>query len=131
MSSLLSAGFLTSRFVLRFSRVPVGFIRLPPPPASLSFFFSSPCLPACLSYAYVAIVLLLPSLRPARGRLNILYVTKQASVPKCGDCGDKLRGMKALRPNKLKNSITSKRQKHVTRAYGGARYSLASCLPAL
>jgi len=56
-----------------------------------------------------------------RGRLNILYVTKQASVPKCGDCGEKLRGMKALRPNKLKNSITSKRQKHVTRAYGGAR----------
>jgi len=55
------------------------------------------------------------------GRLNILYVTKQASVPKCGDCGGKLRGMKALRPNKLKNSITSKRQKHVTRAYGGAR----------
>mmetsp|Transcript_51964 Transcript_51964/g.76071 ORF Transcript_51964/g.76071 Transcript_51964/m.76071 type:complete len:116 (+) Transcript_51964:49-396(+) len=55
------------------------------------------------------------------GRLNILYVTKQASVPKCGDCGLKLRGMKALRPNQLKNSITSKRQKHVTRAYGGAR----------
>jgi hypothetical protein len=54
-------------------------------------------------------------------RLNILYVQKQASVPKCGDCGTKLRGMKALRPNQLKNSITSKRQKHVTRAYGGAR----------
>ena len=42
-------------------------------------------------------------------------------MPKCGDCGTKLRGMKALRPNQLKNSITSKRQKHVTRAYGGAR----------
>ena len=121
----MGAGFLTNRFVLRFSRVPVALIRLLPPPASVSFSFSllapGPGLScaACLSYVCVAIVLLLP--RYARGRLNILYVTKQASVPKCGDCGLKLRGMKALRPNKLKNSITSKRQKHVTRAYGGAR----------
>ena len=59
-------------------------------------------------------------------RLNILYVQKQASVPKCGDCGDKLRGIKALRPAKLKGTITSKRQKHVTRAYGGAR-----CVPTI
>eukprot|EP00287_Rhodomonas_sp_CCMP768_P011891 CAMPEP_0196716678 /NCGR_PEP_ID=MMETSP1091-20130531/88_1 /TAXON_ID=302021 /ORGANISM="Rhodomonas sp., Strain CCMP768" /LENGTH=118 /DNA_ID=CAMNT_0042056797 /DNA_START=22 /DNA_END=378 /DNA_ORIENTATION=- len=55
------------------------------------------------------------------GRLSILYVKKQASVPKCGDCGDKLRGMKALRPNKLKKTQTCKRLKHVTRAYGGNR----------
>ena len=54
-------------------------------------------------------------------RINILYVTKKASVPKCGDCGDKLRGVKALRPAQTRASVTCKRQKHVTRAYGGAR----------
>eukprot|EP00286_Rhodomonas_abbreviata_P007539 CAMPEP_0181322774 /NCGR_PEP_ID=MMETSP1101-20121128/19410_1 /TAXON_ID=46948 /ORGANISM="Rhodomonas abbreviata, Strain Caron Lab Isolate" /LENGTH=117 /DNA_ID=CAMNT_0023430715 /DNA_START=27 /DNA_END=380 /DNA_ORIENTATION=- len=55
------------------------------------------------------------------GRLALLYVKKQASVPKCGDCGEKLRGMKALRPFLLKKSTTCKRLKHVTRAYGGNR----------
>uniref|UniRef100_A0A7S0HI90 60S ribosomal protein L34 n=1 Tax=Hanusia phi TaxID=3032 RepID=A0A7S0HI90_9CRYP len=53
------------------------------------------------------------------GRLNILYVKKPASVPKCGDCGCTLRGLKALRPCQLKS--TTKRMKRVSRAYGGAR----------
>lgn len=54
-------------------------------------------------------------------RLALLYVKKQANVSKCGDCGEKLRGVKALRPMQKKKSISTKRLKHVSRAYGGAR----------
>eukprot|EP00293_Proteomonas_sulcata_P004422 CAMPEP_0184326506 /NCGR_PEP_ID=MMETSP1049-20130417/142416_1 /TAXON_ID=77928 /ORGANISM="Proteomonas sulcata, Strain CCMP704" /LENGTH=117 /DNA_ID=CAMNT_0026648709 /DNA_START=602 /DNA_END=955 /DNA_ORIENTATION=- len=55
------------------------------------------------------------------GKNTILYVTKKAARPTCGDpsCEIKLAGVKALRPNKLKASITTKRYKHVSRAYGG------------
>ncbi|KAJ1487894.1 ribosomal protein l34-like protein [Baffinella frigidus] len=55
------------------------------------------------------------------GKLALLYVKKQANVSKCGDCGEKLRGVKALRPMQKKKSISTKRLKHVSRAYGGAR----------
>jgi ribosomal protein L34E len=58
-----------------------------------------------------------------RCRLALLYVKKQASVAKCGDCGCKLRGVKALRPMQNKKSQAAKRLKHVSRAYGGARYA--------
>ena len=98
---------------------PALFPSLPPFSFPASWPSLSPSL-APLPCASLSPVSSLPSPLRVR-RLNILYVQKQASVPKCGDCGTKLRGMKALRPNQLKNSITSKRQKHVTRAYGGAR----------
>ncbi len=57
-------------------------------------------------------------------RLAILYVKKTASLPKCGDCGSKLRGIPALRPREYHRE--SKRVKHVTRAYGGSR--CATCV---
>ncbi len=57
-------------------------------------------------------------------RLAILYVKKTASLPKCGDCGSKLRGIPALRPREYHRQ--SKRVKHVTRAYGGSR--CATCV---
>merc|ERR1719198_177516 len=47
------------------------------------------------------------------------YVTKTASHPKCGDCKTALIGVPRVRPTAL--ARLSKRQKHVTRAYGGAR----------
>ena len=45
------------------------------------------------------------------------YVAKRASGPKCGDTGVKLNGIPALRPKQYKG--ISKRQKTVSRAYGG------------
>lgn len=39
--------------------------------------------------------------------------------PKCGDCGNGLPGVPALRPRKY--ATLSKRQKTVQRAYGGSR----------
>ena len=51
--------------------------------------------------------------------MTIQYVDKPASKPKCGDCGNKLAGVKALRPHQY--ASISKRQKTVTRPYGGSR----------
>jgi large subunit ribosomal protein L34e len=53
------------------------------------------------------------------GRLVYLYPKKSGSVPKCGDCKLKLRGITYARPKELK--ALSKRHKTVTRAYGGSR----------
>lgn len=53
------------------------------------------------------------------GRLTYIYVNKKAKVPKCGDCGHQLRGIPALRP--IQYSRLSKRQRKVSRAYGGSR----------
>ncbi|TPX31360.1 hypothetical protein SmJEL517_g05312 [Synchytrium microbalum] len=53
------------------------------------------------------------------GRLNVLYVHKRANGAKCGDCGSKLPGLPALRPQKY--ARLSKSKKNVTRAYGGSR----------
>jgi large subunit ribosomal protein L34e len=39
------------------------------------------------------------------------------SVPRCGDTGNKLHGIKAARPHQLKHA--TKRTKTVSRAYGG------------
>ncbi|KAJ3616068.1 hypothetical protein Zmor_012085 [Zophobas morio] len=52
-------------------------------------------------------------------RLVISYLKKKGSVPKCGDCGSQLAGLKASRPYALKR--LSRRHKTVTRAYGGSR----------
>merc|ERR1739848_395685 len=51
------------------------------------------------------------------GRLVYQSIGKQASVPKCGDTGKALRGIKASRP--LAARQLSKRTKTVSRAYGG------------
>jgi len=53
------------------------------------------------------------------GRLVYLYPKKLGSIPKCGDCKEKLKGITPARPREL--SRLSKRHKTVTRAYGGSR----------
>ncbi|XP_064457386.1 large ribosomal subunit protein eL34-like [Ornithodoros turicata] len=57
--------------------------------------------------------------RTPGGRLVYLYTKKLGSVPRCGDCKEKLRGITAARPREL--SALSKRHKTVTRTYGGSR----------
>ncbi|KAH9492793.1 60S ribosomal protein L34 [Bulinus truncatus] len=53
------------------------------------------------------------------GKLVYLYQKKLAKTPVCGDYKTTLRGVRAVRPHKL--AAMSKRQKTVTRAYGGSR----------
>merc|ERR1712216_712613 len=53
------------------------------------------------------------------GKLAMQYITKKARGPKCGDCGGKIIGVPCLRPKEYHN--ISKRQKTITRAYGGSR----------
>ena len=53
------------------------------------------------------------------GKLTYIYATKKTGVPKCGDCGKELQGLRAMRPTEL--ARVSKRQKTVNRAYGGSR----------
>jgi len=53
------------------------------------------------------------------GKLVYLYTKKQGSTPKCGDCKDKLRGVKSVRPKVL--ATLSRTKKTVSRAYGGSR----------
>lgn len=53
------------------------------------------------------------------GKLVVHHLKKLPSQPKCGDCGEGLAGIPALRPREYAN--ISKRQKTVQRAYGGSR----------
>merc|ERR1712224_351661 len=53
------------------------------------------------------------------GKLAMQYIQKKGKGPKCGDCGTKLIGIPGLRPKEY-HSI-SRRQKTITRAYGGSR----------
>lgn len=55
----------------------------------------------------------------AGGRLVVQYRTKKASYPKCPVTGQRLPGIKALRPQEYSNKRMSKRQKTVNRIYGG------------
>jgi len=58
-------------------------------------------------------------LRTPGGKLVFQAVQKAAKGPSCGDCGNALIGLPALRPmeyRRLKN-----REKRVSRAYGGSR----------
>lgn len=57
------------------------------------------------------------SVRTPGGRLVYQYVKKQRQVPKCGQCKEKLKGIKPTRPSE--RSRISKRQKTVARTYGG------------
>jgi len=56
-------------------------------------------------------------IRTPGGRLVYQYVNKKAAYPKCGDTKMKLIGMPRKRPMELKK--LKKREKHVSRAYGG------------
>jgi len=53
------------------------------------------------------------------GKLRYQHIKKLPSAPKCGDCGIALPGIPALRPRQY--ATISKRQKSVSRAYGGSR----------
>jgi len=53
------------------------------------------------------------------GKLAVQYLSKTASVPKCGDCGCKLAGIPAVRPKAMRT--LKQRQRTVSRAYGGSR----------
>merc|ERR1712136_405206 len=53
------------------------------------------------------------------GKLVYLYTKKAGSTPKCGDCKEKLRGVKSVRPKVL--ATLSRTKKTVSRAYGGSR----------
>lgn len=57
------------------------------------------------------------SVRTPGGRLVYQYVKKNKSVPKCGQCKEKLKGIRPTRP--CERSRISKRQKTVARTYGG------------
>ncbi|VDP37077.1 unnamed protein product [Soboliphyme baturini] len=52
-------------------------------------------------------------------KLVYLYPKKRGTFPRCGDCKERLKGVIPARPRKL--STFSRRQKSVTRAYGGSR----------
>ncbi|KAI8877151.1 60S ribosomal protein L34-B [Backusella circina FSU 941] len=56
------------------------------------------------------------------GRLVYHYQKKPVKAPRCGDCGETLAGIKALRPREF--ATVSKTQKNVSRAYGGSRCAL-------
>ena len=58
------------------------------------------------------------------GENRYLHIRKPATAPKCGDCHSKLAGVKALRPRQY--AQVSKRNKTVSRAYGGNR--CANCV---
>merc|ERR1712167_266594 len=53
------------------------------------------------------------------GELVLHYMGKKGKGPICGDCKMKLSGIPALRPSEY--ARISKRQKKVSRAYGGSR----------
>ncbi|KAG0736476.1 hypothetical protein G6F62_008483 [Rhizopus arrhizus] len=53
------------------------------------------------------------------GNLVYHYQKKPVKAPRCGDCGEALAGIKALRPREF--ATVSKTKKTVSRAYGGSR----------
>lgn len=53
------------------------------------------------------------------GKLVFQYTTKSSQLPKCGDCGECLRGLPAIRPHALK--ALKGRERTISRAYGGSR----------
>ncbi|ORX44787.1 60S ribosomal protein L34-B [Hesseltinella vesiculosa] len=57
-------------------------------------------------------------------KLVYQYQKKPVKAPRCGDCGNNLAGVKALRPRQF--ATVTKTQKNVTRAYGGSR--CATCV---
>lgn len=62
--------------------------------------------------------------RTPGGKLVAHHLKKRPGKAKCGDCGDVLNGVVALRPRAYARA--SKSLKRVSRAYGGSR--CASCV---
>merc|ERR1712168_732457 len=60
------------------------------------------------------------------GKLVYLYTKKAGTIPKCGDCKEKLRGITSVRPKVL--ATLPRTKKTVSRAYGGSR--CAKCVRA-
>ncbi|GAV54225.1 hypothetical protein ZYGR_0AK07270 [Zygosaccharomyces rouxii] len=58
------------------------------------------------------------------GVLHSQHVKKLVNRPKCGDCGNALPGIKAVRPRSY--ATLSKTNKSVSRVYGGSR--CANCV---
>merc|ERR1712137_205525 len=63
-------------------------------------------------------------LKTPGGKLVLQYTGKKGKRPLCGDCKTPLSGIACMRPAELKR--VSKRQKNVSRAYGGSR--CANCV---
>lgn len=55
--------------------------------------------------------------RTPGGRLVYLYMKKQRSVPRCGQCKEKLKGIQPTRPSERPR--LSRRLKTVSRSFGG------------
>ncbi|KAJ1630984.1 60S ribosomal protein L34-B, partial [Pavlovales sp. CCMP2436] len=53
------------------------------------------------------------------GKLAVSYLQKKPRGVMCGDCKTRLQGIPALRPKEY--ALLSRREKTVTRAYGGSR----------
>ena len=68
-----------------------------------------------------ALTAALSRVKVASGRLVYHYNKKVAKGPRCGDCGKSLPGIPHLRPKEYRG--ISKRQKNVSRAYGGNKCS--------
>jgi len=58
------------------------------------------------------------------GKLTVQYVKKKGKGPRCGDCGHSIAGVPHLKSREYHR--ISKRQKTVTRSYGGSR--CANCV---
>ncbi|EFA74750.1 S60 ribosomal protein L34 [Heterostelium album PN500] len=63
--------------------------------------------------------LLLYSVKTPGGKLVYQYVGKRGQIPKCGECGVEIAGIKAMRPIELKNAPRC--QRTTARAYGSSK----------
>lgn len=63
------------------------------------------------------IIIVFFSVRTPGGRLVYLYVKKPRTVPKCGQCKEKLKGITPTRPSERPRM--SRRVKTVSRSFGG------------
>jgi ribosomal protein L34E len=71
----------------------------------------------CVSVSLAHPLVACDRVKVASGKLVFHYLGKVSNGPKCGDCGRKLAGIQHLRPKEYRT--ISKRQKVVSRAYGG------------
>merc|ERR1711970_786704 len=59
------------------------------------------------------------------GKLVFLYTGKRGTIAKCGDTGRPLQGVKAMRPVNLQPGRCNRRDKTVSRSYGGVISAVA------
>ncbi|KAG8467191.1 hypothetical protein KFE25_000507 [Diacronema lutheri] len=55
------------------------------------------------------------------GKLAVQYLQKRPRGVMCGDCKTSLPGIPQLRPKEYSKQLLARREKSVTRAYGGSR----------